>query len=195
MTMKRLSSEQFRNVVRDTVLVSLDLLLVNERGEVLVGQRRNAPALGCLFVPGGRVMKGETLRSALRRVAKQETGLDLELGQVELQGVYDHIYEDSCFDDSGISTQYVVIACRGFISSDTPIASDQQHESLRFVPIASLLRDPRVHPNTKAYFREHPENLFLGGGVTPRVCGERAAACAGPSPAPPRRVGKLETRE
>jgi colanic acid biosynthesis protein WcaH len=163
MAPKKLTPEHFKNVVRDTVLVSLDLLLVNERDEVLVGRRKNAPARGCLFVPGGRVMKGETLRSALRRVAKQETGLDLALDQVVLQGVYDHMYEDSFFDDSGISTQYVVIACRGFLSSDTPIVPDQQHDSLRFVPIAGLLRDPRVHPSTQAYFREHPDNLFLGG--------------------------------
>jgi len=167
MTMKKLSSEKFRNVVRDTVLLALDLVLINERDEVLVGCRRNAPACGCLFVPGGRVMKGETLASAFARVVKQETGLDLALDQVVLQGVYDHIYEDSCFDDSGASTQYVVIACRGFISSDTPIVWDQQHESLRFVPIPDLLADPRVHPNTKAYFRENPENLFLGGRAMP----------------------------
>ena len=122
-------------------------------------------------------MKGETVRSAFERVAKQETGLDLAPDQVVLQGVYDHIYEDSCFDDSNVSTQYVAIACRGFLPSDAPIVSDQQHESLRFVPIASVLADPRVHPNTKAYFRARPENLFLGAGNEgsfPKCVAERA---------------------
>jgi colanic acid biosynthesis protein WcaH len=167
MTIRQLSSEQFRNVVRDTVLLALDLVLINERDEVLVGCRRNAPARGWLFVPGGRVMKGETLASAFARVVKQETGLDLALDRVVLQGVYDHIYEDSAFEDSAVSTQYVAIACRGFVDSDAPIACDGQHESLEFVPIAGLLADPRVHPNTKAYFRENPENLFLGGRAMP----------------------------
>jgi len=164
----KLGLEQFKAVVRDTVLVSLDLLLINERGELLIGRRTHAPARGYAFVPGGRVMKGETLAIALQRIAKEETGLDLTLNQVVLHGIYDHIYDDSCFDDASISTQYVVIACRCAVSSDAQVFSDQQHESLHFMPVAEIIADPRVHPYTKMYFDEHAENLFFRG-VRPRA--------------------------
>jgi colanic acid biosynthesis protein WcaH len=159
----KLGLEQFKSVVRDTVLVSLDLLLINERGEVLVRRRRNGPARDYFFAPGGRVMKGETLAAALQRVAKQETGLTVSPDQVVLHGIYDHIFDDSCFEDAAISTQYVVITCRCAISSDASITADQLHESLRFVPIADLMADPQVHPYTRKYFQDHSENLFLGG--------------------------------
>jgi colanic acid biosynthesis protein WcaH len=55
----RLPIDRFRNVVRDSVLVSLDLLIVNDKAEVLVGRRQNPPAKDWLFVPGGRVYKEE----------------------------------------------------------------------------------------------------------------------------------------
>jgi colanic acid biosynthesis protein WcaH len=160
----KLALEQFKAIVRDTVLVSLDLLLINERGEVLVGRRMYAPARDYLFVPSGRVLKGETLSAALQCVAKRETGLVLSPEQVVLHGIYDHIYDDSCFEGSGISTQYVVIACRSTVSSNARIVADQQHESLQFMSISKIIADPQTHPYTKNYFREQAGNQFLGGG-------------------------------
>ena|SRR5579863_1735321 len=160
----KLHLEQFKNVVRDTVLVSLDLLLINERKEVLVGRRRHGPARNYIFVPGGRVMKGETLAAALRRVVKQETGLTVSPSEVVLQGIYDHVYSDSCFEDPAISTQYVVIACRCPVSSGVSITPDQQHESLHFMSITELLKNPQVHSYTKSYFQKDAENLFLDAG-------------------------------
>ncbi len=158
----KLGLEQFKNIVRDTVLVSLDLLLINERGEVLVGRRKHGPARDCIFVPGGRVMKGETLSAALQRVAMHETGLTVSPDDAVLHGIYDHIYADSCFDDPAISTQYVVIACRCPVKSGAPIIADQQHESLHFMSIADLMANGEVHSYTKSYFQKNAENLFLG---------------------------------
>ncbi|MDR3543143.1 MAG: NUDIX domain-containing protein [Desulfosporosinus sp.] len=162
----KLALEQFRAIVRDTVLVSLDLLLINERDEVLVGRRTHGPARDYYFVPGGRVMKGETLAMALQRVAKEETGLCLSPDQVVFHGIYDHIYDDSYFEDSNISTQYVVIACRCAVSSDAQIVSDLQHESLHFVQIADITSDPKIHPYTRNYFCADAKNLFLGSEST-----------------------------
>jgi len=49
-----LSQEDFATVVRSTPLISIDLVVENERGEFLLGQRTNRPAQGYWFVPGGR---------------------------------------------------------------------------------------------------------------------------------------------
>ena len=73
----KLPIDRFRNVVRDAVLVSLDLLIVNDKAEVLVGRRQNPPAKDWLFVPGGRVYKEERLTDALQRISVSETGVDL----------------------------------------------------------------------------------------------------------------------
>lgn len=53
-----LSQEDFATVVRSTPLISIDLIVENERGEFLLGKRTNRPAQGFWFVPGGRVAEG-----------------------------------------------------------------------------------------------------------------------------------------
>lgn len=47
----KLPLDRCKQVVRDSVLVALDLLIVNHKAEVLVGRRQNPPAKDWLFVP------------------------------------------------------------------------------------------------------------------------------------------------
>lgn len=48
-----LRQEDFAAVVRTTPLISLDFIVENGQGEILLGQRLNRPAQGYWFVPGG----------------------------------------------------------------------------------------------------------------------------------------------
>lgn len=155
-----LSSEEFRDVVEKTVLCAIDLVVRNPRGEVLLGLRRNRPAQGYWFVPGGRIHKGETLGEALRRVSDEEIGVVLGTADVHLLGVFDHIYEDNVFDVPGFGTQYVVIACEARVEEDTSRPM-RQHDEYRYVTVDELLADPLVHEYTKSYFRGEPSNIFL----------------------------------
>ena len=61
---QRLDKQTFQTVVAHTPLISLDLIVENVNGQVLLGQRLNKPAQGCWFVPGGRVLKDETMAHA-----------------------------------------------------------------------------------------------------------------------------------
>lgn len=158
----KLPLHQFKRVVRDSVLISLDLLIINERNEVLVGSRRNSPAKGWLFVPGGRVHKGEALRYALQRISTGETGMNLGKEDGTLYGIYDHIYAENAFGEPDISTHYVVIACLFHLRSFIPDPRDDQHEVLRMMSIPELLAHPRAHAYTRNYFVADPPNLFLG---------------------------------
>lgn len=68
------SRERFVELVRALPLVSVDLVLVRDRREVLLGLRTNRPAQGSWFVPGGRILKDEKRADALTRVAARELG-------------------------------------------------------------------------------------------------------------------------
>lgn len=50
----------FETVVASAPLISIDLLVENEQGQYLLGLRKNRPAQGYWFVPGGRVQKNES---------------------------------------------------------------------------------------------------------------------------------------
>ncbi len=69
-------------------------------------------------------------------------------------GVYEHFYEDNFAGEPGVSTHYVVLAHRlGLVGADPVVTPDDQHEALRWFPVAELLGRDDVHPYTKAYFR------------------------------------------
>ncbi len=53
-----------------------------EDGMLLLIKRRDPPSAGRWTLPGGRVEPGEALRDAAWREAIEETGLDLEIGEL-----------------------------------------------------------------------------------------------------------------
>lgn len=101
----------FAAAVTALPLVSLDWVLTNPNGQLLLGQRLNAPARGWWFTPGGRIRKNEALVQAMQRVACDELGMesqiaDLWAGRAQLMGAWDHFYTDSAFSPQ-VSTYYV----------------------------------------------------------------------------------------
>jgi len=50
----QLQPDIFQAIATHTPLVSIDLIVHDRQRRVLLGWRRNWPAQGCWFVPGGR---------------------------------------------------------------------------------------------------------------------------------------------
>jgi 8-oxo-dGTP diphosphatase len=75
-------------------VVGVGVALV-EDGKVLLVKRGRDPGRGLWAVPGGKVRRGERMRDAARREMREETGLDVEVGEVIWVGEYiegdDHI--------------------------------------------------------------------------------------------------------
>ena len=106
----RLDRETFLTVVRHTPLVSVDLVVRDGAGRLLVGLRNNEPAKDTWFVPGGRICKDERIAAALVRVAREELGIDLDPAAARLLGVYEHLYDTNVAETPDFGTHYVVLA-------------------------------------------------------------------------------------
>ena len=149
-----MTNENFLQVVDATPLVSVDLIVRDENGRVLLGYRLNRPARNAWFVPGGRIRKNERIAEAIERISERELGVSLK--PATLVGAFDHLYDDNFLDVPGISTHYVVLAFAVQVRSDLPVKHDEQHASLRWWKPDEILESPEVHENTKAYLREPP---------------------------------------
>lgn len=105
-----LPDETFKSIIQHTPLISIDLIVRNEQGHVLLGKRVNAPAKGYWFVPGGRVRKNETLDDAFVRLVREELGIESGVTRADAKflGIFEHFYDDNVFDDE-VSTHYVVL--------------------------------------------------------------------------------------
>ena len=105
-----LNRDEFVQVVRNTPLVAIDLIIRNPDQCVLVGLRTNEPAKGKWFVPGGVVRKYERLADAFARIVKTEVGLTASINEARFVGVYEHLYDNNVFGEEKFGTHYVVLA-------------------------------------------------------------------------------------
>lgn len=147
-----IGEKEFTASVSHLPLVSIDLLVRNSDGAILLGNRENRPAMGHWFVPGGRIRRMEKLGAAFRRVAYAELGLAVEIEDAEFQGVFEHMYDDSAFSDE-IGSHYVSIAMV-LVDCDLDLAKlpQIQHKEYRWFNLQEIIEDVRVHERTKEFF-------------------------------------------
>lgn len=146
-----LSLETFKTVIASTPLISIDLIVRNNKQEVLLGKRINKPAQGFWFVPGGRILKGETLERAFKRLLKAE--LNIVSRFAEFKGVYQHFYDDN-MSGNNFGTHYVVLAYELIILGSLGDLPCEQHGDYKWLPERELLKDECVHKHTKWYFQK-----------------------------------------
>lgn len=103
----------------DNPLVGVGAVIIQE-DRVLLIRRGQPPLLGEWSLPGGVLECGETLREAVIREAREETGLTVETG--EMLGVYERIIRS---EDGRVRYHYVLIdfLCRP-ASGDVKAGSD-----------------------------------------------------------------------
>jgi colanic acid biosynthesis protein WcaH len=126
MTSELIPAAEWRTIVANVPIVSVDLLVRHEDG-VLLGRRTNDPVKGEWYPPGGRVEKMETREAAVDRVAGEELGVEVEI--VESLGAFEHMYDTANEPDVGgkhyLANGYVVDIVDG---TPTP---DDQHDTLQ----------------------------------------------------------------
>ncbi|MGB0732766.1 MAG: GDP-mannose mannosyl hydrolase [Pontibacterium sp.] len=149
-----LDKDTFKAVVANAPLVSLDLIVKDSDGHVLLGRRNNRPAKGNWFVPGGRILKGEAVDVAIERLTKDELGRAYQLNDTSYHGLYDHFYVDSIWGDE-VSTHYLVNAFVLQVDPKALVLPMAQHNDYKWFTIEELLSSDEVHIHTKWYFQEN----------------------------------------
>lgn len=148
-----LPDETFKSVIQHTPLISIDLIVRNEKGEVLLGRRVNAPAKGYWFVPGGRVRKNETLDDAFVRLVKEELGIESGMTRTDAKflGVFEHFYKD-CVFNIDLNTHYIVLLYQMNLFEIQKLKLDRQHSKFIWFSKNSFM-DLNVHLYVSQYFK------------------------------------------
>jgi ADP-ribose pyrophosphatase YjhB (NUDIX family) len=100
---KFLPKDLYGRMVRDAVVCCVDILLVrrnedNGQRQALVVERSCEPVKGVWWLPGGRLLKGETFFDAARRKAREETGIT-NVTCIQVLGVWNTFFPTSHWDD------------------------------------------------------------------------------------------------
>jgi colanic acid biosynthesis protein WcaH len=92
-----LNNKQFKTLIESAPLISIDLIVKNKKGEILLGKRVNRPAKNHWFVPDGRIFKNESMDDAFERITQNELGIRLTRNESVFKGLYEHFYGDNVF--------------------------------------------------------------------------------------------------
>lgn len=142
----QLPAEEYQQMLRRMPILCVDGVVTNERGQYLLVRRANAPMKGLWWVPGGRVLKGESLEAAFSRKMREELGIDVKiLGPI---GYFEVQHDDDPRWPDGVHQVSVVFAAEPLsldITLDAQSAEwgffdalpDRFAQFVPFVPVAA----------------------------------------------------------
>jgi colanic acid biosynthesis protein WcaH len=106
--MKHIPDEMYRQIIQLMPIPCVDLVVKNQKQEILLLKRINAPAKDEWWFPGGRIHYMETRQDAVMRKLKEECGI---VGKVIKEvGTYDVFLEaDNKVPSHGITSVFEVL--------------------------------------------------------------------------------------
>lgn len=153
-----LSSEDFENVISKVPMIAIDICILDNK-KILLGYRKNPPAINHYFVPGGRIRKGETIEVAFKRILFEEIGgiLKNEIDILKnLIGIYQHFYEDNFLGNKEFDSHYVVLAFK-LVFDEIEISkidnfNNQHSRQIWYEYLSQSKNNINIHKYTKDYF-------------------------------------------
>jgi len=152
-----LSKKDYYCATKLAITTSIDILLFY-KDKLLLGRRINNPAKNTLFTPGGRIHKGETVSVAIKRIAKIEFGLNINLKDLEFVNIFQHFYKNN-FLDNKHATHYLNLAYKYKINNKEEIDNilktmKHQHLDIKWLSIDEMLNNKNVNKYVKKYFKK-----------------------------------------
>ncbi len=140
--MEHIPDELYKEILKTIPFVCVDVVIKNG-DSFFLAKRKNQPAQGQWFLPGGRVLKNEKLADAALRKMSQETGLE---GKTErILGVDETMFPEGPYGDTAHSVNVVFLATTTSPKSAV-ILDDQNDEYQWYTHI-----DDTWHPYVKKF--------------------------------------------
>jgi len=107
---KWIEESLYKKIKQLMPLPCVDLLILH-KGRLLLMLRKNEPGEGEWFVPGGRILHGETIEEAVLRNLKDETGLTpVKIERIDvMEHIWAHTHTVTVFHRIIVSTSNVVM--------------------------------------------------------------------------------------
>lgn len=135
-----IDKDLYRQIVQVMPISCVDLIVTNDYGQVLLARRRNEPAMGEWWFPGGRVHYLETRVDAAMRKLREECGLESD--QLVELGAFDVIVESS---DNGSKLHGITTLYSARVGGDQTFILDSQNSEAEWrLPLEWLKLE--LHP-------------------------------------------------
>jgi len=117
--------EEYKEILKKIPICCVDVIIINAENNFLLAKRTNEPAKGKWWLPGGRILKNETIKHAALRKSYEETGLKCKY--VKRLGVFETIFDKGPF---GSPVHTVNIICLMKTNQKNVLLDKQNNEYL-----------------------------------------------------------------
>lgn len=136
----QIASDLYEQILGQMPIPCVDLLVLDDDDNVLMLLRRNEPAMGQWWFPGGRVLKLESRREAAERKLEEECGL--RSSSWEELGTFDLLFP---LPERPETVHSITTLFRTRVTGHHQFQIDSQSEQAAWKPIAEWLRSD-LHP-------------------------------------------------
>lgn len=119
LVLNMISSSLYQQIMALMPIPSVEAIIMKDEA-LLFLRRKNSPAKGEWWFPGGRIRKGETFHETMFREVKEETGLDVEI--IKYIGVYNRIFPER----HDITIAFLCRCC------DDDVILNEEHTEFKF---------------------------------------------------------------
>ncbi|OGZ01788.1 MAG: hypothetical protein A2946_03990 [Candidatus Liptonbacteria bacterium RIFCSPLOWO2_01_FULL_53_13] len=119
----------YKNICAAIPIFCVDIVAEDSYGRFILVRRKNNPARGAWWVPGGRVHKNERVAHAAVRKLKEETGLKGTFKRI--LGFYEFFSKKGPY--KGIDVHTPIAVCLVQVHGALRIRLDEQSEGFRWV--------------------------------------------------------------
>lgn len=135
--------------------VRIDLIVLNEFGEVLLELMHDSPARGFWRIPGRPLLKNESIHQAIARITLKELGITkIELPKISLTGIFEDRCREHPHGGHQYCSHYVALAYRLTLKvNDVLKIPRNPNTSLCWMPPEKLAVSRNVYRNSRIYAR------------------------------------------
>lgn len=134
----------YKEIHRNVPVVCVDIVITNGK-EFLLMKRKNQPEKGRWWLPGGRVLKNESLKDAVARFLKKEAGIRRKAAH--FLGFQELFFSPGYFP--GINAHTIGFVFKAKISANSGIFLDEQHSEAKWFSVINRF----WHPYVKRFLR------------------------------------------
>lgn len=127
--------KQYRVIIKNTIIETIDIIVLNNKWQILLGCRNNEPMKWVYYIPWWRRYKNELINNSIMRKAKEELWINIKIEKLIFLWIYDDIYDNSMFE--WLSSHYSSITYVYILNEleEKTINKDNQHSDLKFFDI------------------------------------------------------------
>jgi len=148
---KMIPLKDFKIVMNNAPLITIDFICKDKNNKILLGKRVNNPAKDFYFTPGGRIFKNEKIEIAIKRLSLKELGCEIELKDLKFNGIYEHMFDDSIFED--VSTHCINLAFEYSFETFNSLPNFE-HEDYKMFTENEIMINKKVHDYVRDFFKK-----------------------------------------